>query len=169
MGAPCRGRCLRQRRPCLRFALRDGKGETMPVVFKGPKPEDLDSAMSKAAKITAQGTYDPRAQAFRRRQPAGQVPVQVPGRTRRHGAELRGVVGTYPGSLSAPPFPEGRDRTTLCCPPLPEQAEAGRGLLTSCHSLEPSSSGPPSPPSSPRWGCTWRRARRGATRPWPTG
>jgi cytochrome c-type biogenesis protein CcmE len=65
MGAPVPGTMLYDNDAhALRFALADGQGDTMPIVFKGPKPEDLDSAMSKAAKITAQGTYDPRAQAF---------------------------------------------------------------------------------------------------------
>src|SRR5690349_18639835 len=42
----------------LHFRMRDDTGAVMPVVFHGPKPEDMDSAMSKAAKITAQGTFD---------------------------------------------------------------------------------------------------------------
>ncbi len=48
----------------LRFAIRDTQGALMPVVFKGPKPEDLDTAMTKATKITAQGTYDKAQQVF---------------------------------------------------------------------------------------------------------
>lgn len=65
MGAPVQGTMLYDNDAhALRFAMTDGNGETMPVVFHGPKPEDLDSAMSKAAKITAQGTYDPRQQVF---------------------------------------------------------------------------------------------------------
>ena len=42
----------------LHFTLKDAAGETMPVDYSGPKPEDLDSAMTKATAISAQGTYD---------------------------------------------------------------------------------------------------------------
>ncbi len=48
----------------LHFTVRDTQGALMPVVFKGPKPEDLDTAMTKATKITAQGTYDKAQQVF---------------------------------------------------------------------------------------------------------
>ena len=48
----------------LRFDLRDTSGQTLPVVYKGPKPEDLDSAMTKAIAINATGTYDPKQGAF---------------------------------------------------------------------------------------------------------
>lgn len=48
----------------LRFDLRDAAGAIMPVIYQGPKPEDLDSAMSKAVAINAQGTYDPKQRAF---------------------------------------------------------------------------------------------------------
>lgn len=48
----------------LHFTMRDTQGTLMPVVFKGPKPEDLDSAMTKASKITAQGSYDKAQQVF---------------------------------------------------------------------------------------------------------
>ena len=48
----------------LRFTMRDTSGQTLPVVYKGPKPDDLDSAMSKAVAINAQGTYDPSQRAF---------------------------------------------------------------------------------------------------------
>ncbi len=44
----------------LRFTmLEKSTGQTLPVAYKGPKPDDLDSAMSKAVAINAQGTYDP--------------------------------------------------------------------------------------------------------------
>ncbi len=44
----------------LRFTLCEkATNQMMPVVYKGPKPDDLDSAMSKAVAINAQGTYDP--------------------------------------------------------------------------------------------------------------
>ena len=36
----------------------------MHVVYQGPKPEDLDSAMSKAVAINATGTYDAKQGAF---------------------------------------------------------------------------------------------------------
>jgi cytochrome c-type biogenesis protein CcmE len=48
----------------LYFQIRDEQGHTMPVVFRGPKPDDLDSAMEKATKIGAQGTFDPNTQQF---------------------------------------------------------------------------------------------------------
>lgn len=48
----------------LRFTMRDPSGQTLPIVYKGPKPDDLDSAMSKAVAINAQGTYDPAQGAF---------------------------------------------------------------------------------------------------------
>ena len=65
MGAPAVG-TLRYdtTEHALHFALLDGKGETMPVVFKGPKPDDLDTAMTKATKITAQGSYSPTTSTF---------------------------------------------------------------------------------------------------------
>lgn len=59
MGAPVAGTMAYDSAAhALRFAVRDEHGDTMPVVFHGPKPEDLDSAMSRATKVTAQGTYD---------------------------------------------------------------------------------------------------------------
>ncbi len=65
MGAPVAGTMAYDNTVhALRFTLRDDQGQTLPVVFKGPKPEDLDSAMTKATKITAQGTYDPRQGVF---------------------------------------------------------------------------------------------------------
>ena len=49
----------------LRFTLReDATQRTLPVVYKGPKPEDLDSALAKAVAINATGTYDASQQAF---------------------------------------------------------------------------------------------------------
>ena len=48
----------------LHFVMRDSAGATIPVIYKGPKPEDLDSAMSKAVAINAQGTYDPAQKVF---------------------------------------------------------------------------------------------------------
>ena len=51
-------------RGALLFTMKDTQGTAMPVIFKGPKPEDLDTAMVKATKITAQGTYNPTQQAF---------------------------------------------------------------------------------------------------------
>lgn len=63
MGAPVNG-TMGYSDGALHFLLKNDQGETLPVVFKGPKPEDLDSAMTKATKITAQGTYDPGQQVF---------------------------------------------------------------------------------------------------------
>ena len=48
----------------LRFDLKDTSGAVMHVVYQGPKPEDLDSAMSKAVAINAQGTYDAKQHVF---------------------------------------------------------------------------------------------------------
>jgi cytochrome c-type biogenesis protein CcmE len=65
MGAPSKGTMFYDEGThMLHFTLVDTAGATMPVVYKGPKPEDLDTAMSKASKITAQGTYSPSTQAF---------------------------------------------------------------------------------------------------------
>ena len=65
MGAPVAGTMTYDSAAhALRFDLRDTSGRIMPVVYQGPKPEDLDSAMSKAVAINAQGTYDPKQQAF---------------------------------------------------------------------------------------------------------
>lgn len=63
MGAPVSG-TMNYTDGALRFAMRDERGEIMPVVFKGPKPDDLDTAMSKASKITAQGCYNKTQGAF---------------------------------------------------------------------------------------------------------
>ena len=65
MGAPAAGTMqYDSTEHALHFALLDDKGEKMPVVFSGPKPEDLDTAMTKATKITAQGTYSPATSTF---------------------------------------------------------------------------------------------------------
>lgn len=48
----------------LKFRLRDEAGAIMPVEFKGQKPDDLDTAMQKGARITAQGTYDAQGHYF---------------------------------------------------------------------------------------------------------
>lgn len=47
-----------------RFRIVDGEGDTLNVLYNGPKPDDLDTAMAKGAKITAQGTYDPSTHTF---------------------------------------------------------------------------------------------------------
>jgi cytochrome c-type biogenesis protein CcmE len=65
MGAPVKGTMAYDTAAhALRFDLRDTAGRTLPVVYQGPKPDDLDSAMSKAVAINAQGTYDPKRQVF---------------------------------------------------------------------------------------------------------
>lgn len=65
MGAPVRGTMTYDSAAhALRFDLRDTAGRIMPVVYQGPKPEDLDSAMSKAVAINAQGTYDAKQHVF---------------------------------------------------------------------------------------------------------
>jgi len=65
MGAPIAG-TMGYDKPThsLRFSLRDTSGQILPIVYKGPKPEDLDTAMSKAVGINAQGTYDPAKRVF---------------------------------------------------------------------------------------------------------
>jgi len=62
MGAPF-GK-MRYSGGALYFSIRDEHGSTMPVVFHGPKPDDLDTAMDKATKIGAQGTFDRKTQQF---------------------------------------------------------------------------------------------------------
>ncbi len=65
MGAPVAGTMnYDQSLHALRFNLRDTSGQTLPVIYKGPKPEDLDTAMSKAVAINATGTYDPKQSVF---------------------------------------------------------------------------------------------------------
>ena len=65
MGAPVKGTMNYDNiAHALRFDLKDASGVTMPVVYQGPKPEDLDSAMNKAVAINAQGTYDARQRVF---------------------------------------------------------------------------------------------------------
>ena len=65
MGAPMQGTMSSDTSlHALRFTMRDASGQTLPIVYKGPKPDDLDSAMSKAVAINAQGTYDPTQKAF---------------------------------------------------------------------------------------------------------
>jgi len=48
----------------LRFVMDDGKGGRIPVIYRGPKPEDFDTAAQRGYKIVAQGSYDTRQQAF---------------------------------------------------------------------------------------------------------
>ena len=65
MGAPLAGTMRYDNSlHALRFDLKDAAGQIMHVTYKGPKPEDLDSAMSKAVAINAQGTYDPAQHVF---------------------------------------------------------------------------------------------------------
>ena len=66
MGAPVAGTMRYDSTShALRFTiLEKPTGQTLAVVYKGPKPDDLDSAMSKALAINAQGTYDPAQKAF---------------------------------------------------------------------------------------------------------
>lgn len=64
MGAPVNG-TMQYENGALHFALREtATNAVMPVVFQGPKPDDLDTAMSKATQIGAQGAYDRRQQVF---------------------------------------------------------------------------------------------------------
>lgn len=65
MGAPSKGSMYYdETEHMLHFTLADETGITMPVVYKGPKPEDLDTAMEKATKITAQGSFDRSTKTF---------------------------------------------------------------------------------------------------------
>jgi cytochrome c-type biogenesis protein CcmE len=65
MGAPLAGTMSYDNSlHALRFDLKDATGQIMHVTYNGPKPEDLDSAMSKAVAINAQGTYDPARHVF---------------------------------------------------------------------------------------------------------
>jgi len=48
----------------LCFSMRDTQGVVMPIVYPGPKPDDLDTAMTQAAKIGATGVYSPSQHAF---------------------------------------------------------------------------------------------------------
>ena len=57
----------------------------MPVIYQGPKPEDLDSAMTKAVAINAQGTYDPKQQVF----VADNLLVKCPSKYQGQGATER--------------------------------------------------------------------------------
>lgn len=65
MGAPVAGTMgYDQSSHSLQFALRDPSGQRLNVIYKGPKPDDLDTAMSKAVGIGATGTYDPAQRVF---------------------------------------------------------------------------------------------------------
>jgi cytochrome c-type biogenesis protein CcmE len=65
IGSPVAGTMFYdQTASALKFSISDEKGVVMPVVYHGPKPEDLDTAMSKAAKITAEGSFDPGQHVF---------------------------------------------------------------------------------------------------------
>ncbi len=65
MGAPVAGTMAYDSNAhALHFTMRDTSGQALPVEYKGPKPEDLDSAMSKAVAINATGTYDPAQRVF---------------------------------------------------------------------------------------------------------
>ncbi len=66
MGAPVQGTMAYDSTVhALHFTmLEKTTGQMLPVEYKGPKPEDLDSAMSKAVAINATGTYDPAQRIF---------------------------------------------------------------------------------------------------------
>ena len=65
MGAPVQGTMVYDDTAhALRFVLDDGQGHQIPVVYHGPKPEDMDSAAAKGTKIAVQGTYDPTQSQF---------------------------------------------------------------------------------------------------------
>ena len=65
MGAPVEGTMAYDDvAHALRFQLRDDHNATLPVVYHGPKPEDMDTASAKGTKIAVQGTYDPAQRQF---------------------------------------------------------------------------------------------------------
>lgn len=65
MGAPAKGSMFYDDSAhMLHFDLVDEHGSIMQTEYQGPKPEDLDTAMAKATKITAQGTYDKPSRTF---------------------------------------------------------------------------------------------------------
>ncbi|MBV9849483.1 MAG: cytochrome c maturation protein CcmE [Armatimonadetes bacterium] len=65
MGAPVEGTMIYDDAAhAMRFLLRDDQNQTLPVIYHGPKPEDMDSASAKGTKIAVQGTYDPAQHQF---------------------------------------------------------------------------------------------------------
>jgi len=74
----------------LRFDIKDTSGQIMDVVYKGPKPDDLDSAMGKAVAINAQGTYDPAQHVF----VADNLLVKCPSKYQGQGATDRSYGGS---------------------------------------------------------------------------
>ena len=66
MGAPVAGTMTYDTAAhALHFTMQEKTtGQILPIVYKGPKPEDLDSAMSKAVAINVTGTYDPAQRVF---------------------------------------------------------------------------------------------------------
>lgn len=84
MGAPVAGTMTYDGAAhALHFTLKDTSGATMPVVYTGPKPEDLDSAMAKATGISAQGTYDPARHVFAADNLLVKCPSKYQGQTER--------------------------------------------------------------------------------------
>jgi len=66
MGAPVQGTMgYDLSEHILRFSIRQSDGDLMPVEFAGPKPEDLDTAMARATKIAALGTFDRSREIFK--------------------------------------------------------------------------------------------------------
>ena len=66
MGAPVAGTMTYDTEAhALHFTMQEKTtGQTLPIIYKGPKPEDLDSAMSKAVAINVTGAYDPAQRVF---------------------------------------------------------------------------------------------------------
>lgn len=65
MGAPVQGSMIYDDIDhALHFILRDAQGQTLPVIYHGPKPEDMDSASAAGSKIAVQGTYNPAQREF---------------------------------------------------------------------------------------------------------
>lgn len=84
MGAPVAGTMrYDDAAHALRFDMKDTSAQTMHVVYKGPKPDDLDSAMGKAVAINAQGTYDPAKHVFVAENLLVKCPSKYQGTTQR--------------------------------------------------------------------------------------
>lgn len=93
MGAPVPGSMgYNQAAHTLTFSMADGAGSTMPIVFSGPKPDDLNTAMSKGAKITAVGSFDPKQRVF----VADDLRVKCP--SKYQGGQGSGREKTYPSA-----------------------------------------------------------------------
>ena len=89
MGAPEPG-TMNYADGTLRFTLREEKtGELMAATYKGPKPEDMDTASQAGSKIGAEGAYDPATQTFI----ADKLMIKCPSKYKGGGATQRNYGG----------------------------------------------------------------------------